>query len=66
MTEDLFDNSTIHASGGIYRPDTRTPEEQARDARRDARRQRVDLWKWRLRGLLPRGWKNDDDCGCCR
>lgn len=61
------DNSTIWASGGMYAPDNRTDAEKAADAKRWRRQSTVAKWKWRLRGLLPRGWKYDDDdhVECC-
>jgi hypothetical protein len=59
---DEDDNGTGWATGGPMTPDTRTDEEKRRDTRRFARQRFVAVWKWRLRGLLPRGWRDDDRC----
>lgn len=57
------DNSTASATAMVYRPDARTFAERARDNRRHKRQRRRALLAWRLRGFLPRGWKdNHDDC----
>lgn len=65
MTEpedlDPADNNVCGATGGVYAPDTRTAEERERDERRARRKRRVSVWVWRLRGLLPRGWKDSED-----
>jgi hypothetical protein len=53
---DPNDNASYGVSGGCYRPDTRTDREK----RAWRRKLLISRWVWRIRGLLPRGWKDED------